>query len=342
LRPAWAAGLGLVALYACADFGVVESFGTRTFTQAIFFEQNLEQDRLMAWGRSALLAMVLIIIAFPLYLADRATRKKARYEHATGKARRGRVLTASPGLQLGIWLLVLAICTPTSLLVLLRSISYLPGLDDPGRIWTNAFNAMGYSLIWAVLAATMAMVAAAIVSWVSNRSRTPIHRGLVPLSSLGYVLPGPVVALGLLIVVAGFGPLRASIYGTAAILVFAYVVRYLPEAIQATESGVAQAPVVLEEAARTLGSGPLGALMRVTVPIMSGSLLAAWVLVFTASMRELPATLLLKPLGSRTLSTEIWKYALDSWYADMAPSALLLMAVSIPAVAVLLLRGHQK
>jgi len=337
LRPAWAAGLCLVALYACADFGVVESLGVRTFTQAIFFEQTLlEQDRALAWGRSAILALALLMLAVPLYLTERATRGKARYEQQ--RSRSVRVQTLGAAGTLGIWSLVFLVSGPTSLLVFGRCVYLLTGLEDVSRVWSNAFTALGNSLIWACMAATLGVVFAAILSWVAARYRSTVHQALVPLASIGYVLPGPVVALGALIVVTGWIPQWMGLYGTAGVLIFAYVVRYLPEALQASESGMAQVPRVLEEAARTLGRGPLGAFFHVTVPVLSGSLVAGWVFMFSASMRELPATLMLKPLGSRTLSTEIWQSAQDSFYTDMAPATLLLLLSSTPAVLWLLLQ----
>lgn len=343
LRPAWAAGVALVGLYACADFGVVESFSTRTFTQAIFFEQGiLEQDRTMAWGRSALLASILLLFALPLYVLDRRSRTHRSFAQTRGGIRLAMPRHASVTRQLVTWCLVLFTALPTSLIVISRCFMYLPQLDSPTRIWGQATEALSASLIWSSAAATLAMLTAFIIAWVSQRSRLSVNRALIPITSMGYVLPGPVIALGLLIVATSFTPLRIAVYGSSAIVIWAYLVRYLPEAIQSAESGLLQSPINLEDAARTLGHSPLRAIVHVTLPLIRGSMVVSWVLVFTAAMRELPATLLLKPLGSRTLSTEIWTHAQDSWYAEMAPSTLLLVACSLPAVVLLLLRDHQR
>ncbi|HCP46919.1 MAG TPA: hypothetical protein DIU15_12810, partial [Deltaproteobacteria bacterium] len=338
LRPALAAGVCLVALYACADFGAVSALGTRTFTQAMFFELSLNlQDRSAAWDASAILGSVLLLIAMPPYLADRWLRRKARYEHVRADRRPASAQPLGFFGQLGAWLFVAVVVLPTSGLVLLRSLAFLTELDDGAALWSRASSALGTSFQWALAAATVATVGALVVCWTASRIRGRFQSSLVPLASAGYALPGPLVALGALIVVTSVAPIQKLLYGSAALLVLVYAIRFLPEAIQAVDAGLAQAPRSLEEVARTLGLSRSRSVTLVTLPIMSSSLLAAWVFVFTASMRELPATLLLpRPDGSRTLATEIWGFAEDGHWAQMAPSSILLVAFSVPAVALLL------
>jgi len=343
LRPALAAGVCLVALYACADFGAVSALGTRTFTQAMFFELALNlQDRPSAWDASAILGSVLLLVAMPPYLADRWLRRKARYEHVRGERRPVSPRPLGPLGQVGAWCFVALVVLPTSGLVLARSLVFLTELEDGSSLWLRAGSALSTSFQWAVAAASLATLAALVVCWTASRTGGRLESSLVPLASSGYALPGPLVALGALLLVTSVAPLQALLYGSAALLILVYTVRFLPEALQAVDAGLAQAPRSLEEVSRTLGLSRARAVVRVTLPIMSSSILAAWVFVFTASMRELPATLLLpRPDGSRTLATEIWSFAEDGHWAQMAPSSILLVVFSVPAVA-FLLRQEQK
>lgn len=337
LKPAWLAGLCLVSLYACADFGAVSALGVRTFTREIFFQMDLNLNRQAAREATSVLSLVLLVLAMPIFAVQRWSRT-ARYDHVRGERRPCRPTPLGwPG-QVGAWAFVVAVAGPTTFLVLGRVLLLVGRSEEPG-VWGRAFDALLNSALWAALAATLAVLGAGLVAWTASRVRGRTSDALVPLASLGFVLPGPVVALGALIVVTGVAPLRATVYGTAAVLIGAWVVRFLPEALQAVSAGLEQAPRQLEEAAQTLGAGRLTAVLRVTLPILLGSLATAWVFVFSASLRELPAALLLKPLGARTLSSEIWSFAKDSFYADMAPAALLLILFGTPAVALLVRRN---
>ncbi|HJN75479.1 MAG TPA: iron ABC transporter permease [Myxococcota bacterium] len=334
LRPAIGAGLCLVALYAFADFGAVSALGARTFTRAIYFELDLGQDRALAWSRAALLAMVLLALAIPVFLAEHKARGAGRYEQDGARRRPAR----SPALAAVAWFLGLSVFSATAGLVVARSAWHARDLPLDHRAWGQALEALTNSALWAASAATLAVLVALVLGWCASRLRDPFHAWMRQGATLGFVLPGPVVALGLLIALAGLGAVGHGLEGTVVVLVLAYLVRFLPEALQATSAGLTQAPRRLEEAARMLGASAPGAVLRVTLPLLRGSLLASWVLVFTAALRELPATLLLSPLGARALSSEIWRFAKDSHYEQMAPSALLLVAFTLPAVALILWR----
>ena len=330
LLPALSAGFALVALYACSDFGAVSALGVPTFTRAIFFELELNFDREAAMSATAVLSAVLLVLAAPFFALDRWGRGAARFEGGTPRPPQ----TLGPGRQLAVWGFVALVVGPTSGLVLGRTLALL----EPGRerLWDKAFDALGTTLLWACTAATVAVAISLLVVWVARRRRAP---SLVAAGSVGFVLPGPVVALGVLLLVSATAWSRAHLYGTAMLLIGAWVVRALPEALQAVDAGLEQVPPSLEEAARTLGRSGPGAVASVTVPLLRGSLAAGWIFVFAAAMRELPAAMLLKPLGSRTLSHELWAYAQDSYYADMAPAALLLLLATAPATSLVLLRA---
>lgn len=332
LRPALGAGLCLVALYAFADFGAVSALGAKTFTRAIYFELDLGQDRALAWSRAALYALVLLALAIPVFYAEHRARGAGHYEQVGARREPG----SSPAMAIAAWLLGAGIFSTTAGIVLVRAGWHARHLPSDHRAWGQALEALSSSAIQAAAAATLAVGVALLIGWCASRLRDPFHGWMRQGASLGFVLPGPVVALGVLIALAALGSAGRAVEGTVAVLVFAYIVRFLPEALQTISAGLAQAPKRLEEAARMLGSSAPGAVFRVTLPLLRGSLLAGWVLVFTAALRELPATLLLSPLGSRALSSEIWRFAKDSHYDQMAPSALLMVAFTLPAVALVL------
>ena len=337
LRPAFASCLAVVAVYACADFGAVSTLGAETFTRAIFFEMehNL-QDREAAFSSSSILALILLALVAAAFTADRWLRRGRSYAQGVSSPQPPSVEKLSRLWQLGTWLLALLITSSTVGVVVVRSIHHATRLQDAGRFWERAGSALLQSGLWAALAASLAVIGACLIAWVATRSRLRWPKLLVPGASLGFVLPGPVIALGLLLAVGTIPLLQNVIYGTASMLIIAYIVRFLPEALQAIDSGLAQIPERLEEASRMLGRTAQQSFLEVTFPLLRSSMLAGWLLVFTASLRELPATLLLKPLGARSLATEIWKYAEDSHYDQMAPAALLLVALSLPSMALLL------
>jgi len=332
LVPALSASFALVALYACSDFGAVSALGVPTFTRAIFFELELNFDREAAMSATAVLSALLLGLAAPFFALDRWGRGAARFEGGTPRP----AAELGPLGQAGVWGVVALVVGPTSGLVLARTLSLL----EPGRqrLWGKAFDALGTTLVWASSAATVAVAVALLVVWVARR-RGPT--ALVAAGSVGFVLPGPVVALGVLLLVSATAWGRAHLYGTAILLVGAWIVRALPEALQSVDAGLEQIPSSYEEAARTLGRSGVGSVVATTLPLLKGSLAAAWIFVFAAAMRELPAAMLLKPLGSRTLSHELWAYAQDSYYADMAPAALLLLLVTAPATSLVLLRASR-
>jgi len=151
----------------------------------------------------------------------------------------------------------------------------------------------------------------------------------------GYALPGVIVAFALVAIAARWAE---PLYGSLALLVVAFVIRFLPQAIQGEGAGLALIPSSFTEAARGLGARPAGALARVVVPLLRPSLAAAWAVVFLTAVKELPATLILRPLGFDTLPVRVWTSAGSGLYAEAAPAALLLVLVSIVPLTLLLTR----
>jgi iron(III) transport system permease protein len=150
---------------------------------------------------------------------------------------------------------------------------------------------------------------------------------------LAFALPGIVIALALVFFGANYAQ---ALYQTLALLVLAYVIRFLPEAVGSVRTGLLQVSPRLEEAARSLGSGPLRVLVRVTAPLVWPGAMAGAALVFMSTMKELPVTLLLAPIGFRTLATTSWSYATEGFFAQAALPALLLVAASAASLPLLL------
>jgi iron(III) transport system permease protein len=142
---------------------------------------------------------------------------------------------------------------------------------------------------------------------------------------VGYAIPGVVIALSLVLLVNRLLPF---LYATPFAVVIAYVLRHMPQAVRASESALNQLSPSLEEAARTLGRTSLQTFLQVTLPLILPGLMAGGALVFLTSLKELPATLLLRPAGFDTLAVRVWMWAADGFYLQAAPAALLLVLVS--------------
>jgi iron(III) transport system permease protein len=200
--------------------------------------------------------------------------------------------------------------------------AWLDNLID-AKFWGYVRNSMTVS----IAAASITIVAALPVALYHARQRSLISQSFLYASSIGFVLPGPVIALGILAFVLANVPL---IYGGLLVLVLAMVVRFLPLAIHAQESAAQQLTPSIEQAARSLGAGPWESLRRVTLPMIRGGIVSAWVLVFIDTLKELPATLLLRPTGFDTLPVRIWIEASEEMLELAAPAALMLVVGTLP------------
>jgi iron(III) transport system permease protein len=331
LRPSVAAGCLLVALYVLSDFGAVSLMDYPALTRSIYLQYQALFDREPA----AVLSLVLVCLAALVLVLESRFRRRARYHRASPGAAR-----ASAPVALGHWRWpALAFCSLVVGVFLVLPIGVLTywtweavPLDRPvGLPWEQALN----SVLASSLAAGIAAVAVLPVAFLSQRHPAPWTRILERASFTANALPGIVIALSLVFFGARYGGI---LYQTLAMLVFAYVVRFLPQALAASGAALRTVDPRVEEAARGLGHGELSVLARVTVPLIRPGLLAGAALVFLSAMKELPATLLLRPIGFDTLATEIWTATSVAAYTEAAPAALLLVAVSAPFVYVLAAR----
>lgn len=333
LRPSIAAGALLVALYSISDFGAVTMLQYDTFTRAIYVQYQSTFDRSYA----AALALVLVAFTAVILALEMYTRSRARYDSVGSGAVRPPAAT-----PLGRWRWVaLAFCALVvllSLVVPVGVVSYwlVRGLlaGEPLRLlWGPAFNSVRVSS----LAALIAVAAALPVAILAVRYPTRLSLGLERLTYAGYALPGIVVALSLVF----FGiRYAAPLYQTLTMLVLAYLVLFLPQAVGAVQASLRQVNPHLEEAARSLGRRPLQVLWEVTIPLVRPGLLAGAALVFLTAMKELPATLLLSPIGFRTLATSIWTATEEAFFARAAAPMLLLILLSALSLVLVLRREN--
>lgn len=325
LRPSLGASALLVALYTLSDFGAVSLMQYDALTRAIFLQYRSLFDRTPA----AILGLVLVAVTAVLLVAEaRAQRGGRRHRLGPGSARQARTV------PLGRWRwpafayssLVVAVCLLVPLAVLGYWLSRLAGLDEAVDF---PWGALGSSLLVAAIAAAVAAAASLPIAVLAHRYRSA---GTVALERLAYTpnaLPGIVVALSLVFFAARYG---GPIYQTLGLLVAAYVIRFLPQALAGSSSALGAVDVRLEEAARGLGRTRLQAWATVTVPLARSGILAGAALVFLSTMKELPATLLLRPIGFETLATEVWGDTASGSYSQAALPAILLVVASAPFV----------
>lgn len=328
VRPSLAAGALLVALYTIADFGAVSLMQYDSLTRAVYLQYRALFDRTPA----AVLALVLVAItAVVLALELRARGRVSSYRAGSGSPR------PPTTIPLGRWkapaFLFCSGVVGIALVVPLAVLGYWAGraftLDEPlGWSWRPAVNSVGIS----VVAAAAAVAASLPVGVLAARYPSTLSRTLERLSYAGNALPGIVIALSLVFFAANYA---TPVYQTLTLLVFAYVVRFFPQALAGSYAALDRVSPRLEEAGRALGRGPAKVFARVTAPLVAPGLLAGGALVFLSTMKELPATLLLRPIGFETLATEIWRYTSVAAYSRAALPALVLIVVSAPLVYLL-------
>ena len=328
LRPAIAAGLALIVLHVLSDFGAVSMLRYQTFTLSIYLQMSGRFDYQAAAG----LSLVLVLLSLSFLVLERFFRKRQRYyagaqtRQAPRKPARGWELALIWG-----WLGAIALFGFLLPLAWMLAWSWEAWLGDyiDARFWSYAFN----SGLVAFITASLTLLAAFPIALFHARRQSALSQSFIHLSSIGFVLPGPVIALGILGFVLALLP---PLYGTLGALVLALTIRFLPLATQAQEAALQQLTPSLEQAGRVLGAGPLENLWRVILPVIRGGLASAWVLVFIDALKELPATLLLRPTGFDTLPVRIWIEASEEMLEMAAPAALVLVLGTLPAIWIML------
>ncbi|MBI3953271.1 MAG: iron ABC transporter permease [Chloroflexi bacterium] len=334
LRPALAAGALLVALYTLSDFGAVSMLRYETFTWAIYLQYQTSFDRSLA----AALSLVLVVIAVAILAIEAQTRGRSRYYRSTAGAVR-----PAAAVRLGGWRWpALAFCSVVALFALALPLAVLGywlarGLGA-GETLHLLWGPMVNSAYASGLAAVATVAAALPVVFLAVRYRSLVTALLERMTYVGFALPGIAIALSLVFFGANY---LQPLYQSLALLVFAYLVLFLPTAVGAERISLLQVRPSLEEAARSLGRPPLQVLARVTIPLMRPGIAAGAALVFLLTMKELPATLILGPIGFKTLATSLWSSASEGFFARAAAPALLLVLASSVPLAILTLRARR-
>ncbi len=336
-RPALAAGMALALMETLADFGVSSYFGIQTFTAGIY-KAWLAMDNRVAAAQLATVLLALVLLL--LQLEQRAER---RLRFAQGRVSRQGAAESQPvrlrgraqTLAWGVCALPVLLGFVLPVLILLRA---LLGSDEAlpwARFGEWAWNSLRLGAVTAVLA-----VAAALwLAFVAPRQASVCSRALPQLVGIGYAIPGAVVVVGLLLPLGWVqqlwpgSPLGAWITATSLGLVWAYLVRFCAVALQSVHSGYARIPASLDDSARMLGVTGWGLLRHVHAPLLRRTTVAALLLVFVDVMKELPATLVLRPFNSDTLAVVAYQLARDERLGEAAlPSLALVLVGLIPVV----------
>lgn len=321
LKPAILSGSLMVVLYTLSDFAAVSLLQFDSFTRAIYVQYQASFNRSYA----AVLALVLVALTAVILALEAAVRGRKQY-HRTGTGVRRQ---AQP-FDLGRWrwpaLLFVSLLSLTSVglpvgvsaLWLVRGLLHGEAVSLEGAAALNS--------VFVSLGAALATVSAAVpVAILAVRYASPWSAFLEKVAYLGYALPGIVVALSLVFFGARYG---GALYQTVWMLLFAYVVLFLPQGVGAIRSNLMLVSPNLENVARTLGYTPARVLWRVTLPMIRPGVVSGAALVFLTAMKELPATLLLGPIGFRSLTTVIWGAVSEAFYAKAAAPALVLIMTS--------------
>ena len=341
-RPALAGGVALALMETLADFGAVAHFGVQTFTTGIYRAWFSIGDRVGAMH----LAVCLVGFVFLVVGLERLQRRRVPNRAAPKRE----PITPIQLTGARAWLAFAAASLPLTLGFILPvailaelALPYLAVLGEPRYLGLirNSFTLAGVGAAVTVMLALLLAYAARLnpgrVTTVSNR-----------LVSLGYALPGSIIAVGLLVPLATFDNhldafMRASfdistgllLTGTATALIYGYTVRFMAVALNAVEASLATVTSSMDQAARALGSSALAALARVHIPIIRGGLLTAGLIVFVDIMKELPATLIMRPFNFDTLAIQAYRLASDERLAQAAVPSLVIVAVGLLPVIVL-------
>jgi len=329
LRPAIGTGGLLVALYVLSDFGAVAIMRFDSFTREIYVSYAFDRSAAAALG--AVLVMLMVVL---LYTQSRIRGRGAYHRSGPGAARRPRTVPLGrwrwPALGLCGLITLIALVLPVGVLIYWASKGL--GNVEASSIAANAGN----SLLAGALAAALAAAAAVVIAFLAVRHRSLLSTLIERVGYAGYALPGIVVALSLVFIGTRLTP---GLYQTLAMLVFALAAHYLPLAIGPVSTSLLQVSPRVEEAARGLGRGPLDVFRTITAPLALGGVLAGAALVFLHAVKELPATLLLAPIGFETLATEIWRQSISGFFEASAIPALVLLLVAAPPLYLLSERG---
>lgn len=342
-RPAIIVGLSIVLMETLADYGTVQYFGISAFTTGIFRTWYGLDSSIAAAQLSALL--MLFILA--LVLIEAWSRRQSRYFHTSTR------YSSLPGKPLNGYRLVVAYLVCTVPLIFGFIIPALQLSVWVSLTYADIFNHDFYRLVinsigLAVMSALLALLLALFISYSKRIYTSVLTRSAIRVLSLGYAVPGTVIAVGVLLPFtwldnqfSAWMQIRFGIStglllsGTVFVLVFAYLVRFLPIALNTLDAGLTKIKPSMDEAGQSMGLSSISILRKVHMPMMRGSLLTAALLVFVDVLKELPATLILRPFNFNTLAIRTYELANEERLADAACPALAIVLVGIIPVIIL-------
>ncbi len=342
-RPAIVTGLSLALMETLADYGTVQYFGISTFTTGIFRIWYGMGDS----GTAAQLSAMLLAFVFALILLERWSRQRARFHHTSNKYSSIHRFQLSGGKA---WLAMVACTLPVLFGFALPALQLLQWtLFSAENRLDSSFAVLAFnSVMLASLTAVIAVALALLLVYGKRLHNTALVNSSVRIAALGYAVPGTVIAVGVLLPLAWidntFDSWMRSTFqvssglllsGTLFALIFAYTVRFLSVSIQAVESGLGKINHSLDDAGRSLGLSPMKVLRSIHLPMMKGTLLTALLLVFVDVLKELPATLILRPFNFNTLAVRAYEMAADERLADAGAPALMIVLTGIIPVLIL-------
>ena len=348
-RPGIAVGVSLALMECLNDIGAAGFFGVRTLTLGVYTTW-LSQGNL---GGAAQISAVMLLFIFLLVWFERSARRKQSFVLPAQRPRQ------PDRIRLNGWQRVLAVLVCGLPIVIGFVIPALVLLNFAATRWADALSpayldAVYHSLLLAALAAAIAVALGLVLGYANRAMQQGFTTRVIRLAALGYAIPGTVLGIGVLIPLAGFdnaldGFLRAQfgistgllLSGTIAAIVFAYVVRFLAVSFGAIESGLQKVTPNVAAAARTLGRGPISAFFEVHLPLLRPALVSAALLVFVDCMKELPATLILRPFDFETLATTVFMLASLDQLEESALPALTIVAVGLLPVILLSRTLHE-
>ncbi|MCP5416258.1 MAG: iron ABC transporter permease [Chromatiaceae bacterium] len=342
-RPAVVTGLSLALMETLADYGTVQYFGIATFTTGIFRTWFGLNDSAAA----AQLAALLMSCVFVLILLEHYSRRRLRFFQTGGRYRH---LPRHTLYGYRRWAVVLLCLLPLTCGFLIPAGQLLVWACSIAEetLDQRFLQLVGHSLLLAISAATITLLLALFLGYGRRLFPSPRLAFAVRLSAMGYAVPGTVIAVGVMLPFGWldnriddwsrelFGLSTGLLFsGTLFILLFAYAVRFLAVSLQSVESGLARVTPNMDDAARSLGCAPRSVLMKIHLPMMRGALFSALLLVFVDVLKELPATLILRPFNFNTLAVRAYELASDERLADSSVAALTIVAVGVIPVVLL-------
>jgi len=342
-RPAIITGVSLALMETLADYGTVQYFGVSTFTTGIFKAWYGLDDSVT----SAQLASLLLTFVVMLILLERYSRHSAKFHNlSNGQAE-------TPRFQLrgrNAFLATLACSLPVIFGFIIPAAQLLFwSIATAETTLDSAFFVLASnSLLLAAMAALVAVCLALVLSYAKRLLATKRVKSAVSVASMGYAIPGTVIAIGVMLPLAWFDNTLDQwmrehfdistgllLSGTLFALIFAYTVRFLSVSIQAVDAGLSKIKPSMDDAARSLGLSPFSVLKNIHFPLMRGTVLTALLLVFVDVLKELPATLILRPFNFNTLAVRAFEMASDERLADAGAPALMIVVVGIVPVLLL-------